>query len=265
MGIKVKETICPKTQDEFHTIDKIITGHSFEIHNDIGRFCDEIIYQEMLKDKCINRSLNVSSEVEIAVMHKDFRKVYKLDLLVENGVIYELKTVQSLNDAHKQQLINYLLLTGIHHGKLLNFRSSSVEYEFVSTQLANESRYDYSIDLHQFKEVTNSCRHLNSILCDLLDDWGAFLECGLYNEALIYFLGGEEKVIIPVEIYCNNREMGKQKMQLLNNNTGFHVSAITKAFKGYENNIRKLIKYTKINTVQWINLNRQNITIKTIQ
>jgi GxxExxY protein len=265
MNIKCNEHIKQISQDEFHTLDKVITGFAFEIHNELGRFCDEKIYQKILQDKCHNASINACREVELTLTHKDFKKVYKLDLLIDNGIIYELKTVESLNNYHKQQLINYLLLTGIKHGKLLNFRASSVEYEFVSTTLTDESRYKFSIDSSQWQTTTNSCESLKSIMSDLLEKWGVFLDGRLYNEALVHFLGGCEKIICPVKIYFNNKAMGEQKVQLLNNETAFHLSTITKAFKGYENNIRKLIKHTNINTVQWINLNQRKITLKTIK
>ena len=113
MGIKCKEQICPKSQDEFHAIDKIITGHAFDIYNDIGRFCDEKIYQGFLIEQCLKRSFKAKNEVEIVLTYKDFVKVYKLDLLVDHGIVYELKTVEALHDIHKQQLINYLLLTNV--------------------------------------------------------------------------------------------------------------------------------------------------------
>ena len=51
MGIKCKKDIIYKTQDEFHSIDKIITGCAFDIQNEIGRFCDEKIYQEIIAEK----------------------------------------------------------------------------------------------------------------------------------------------------------------------------------------------------------------------
>jgi GxxExxY protein len=265
MGIQCKADICTKSQDAFHVMDKVITGLSFEIHNEIGRFCDEKIYQKILAAKCLNASISATREVEINLKYKDFTKIYKLDLLVDSGIIYELKTVKSLNDYHKQQLINYLLLTGISHGKLLNFRSSSVEYEFISTTLTHKDRYDYSIQSNNWQEVTSSCNLLKSTLSNLFCEWGLFLKCGLYNEALLHFLGGSEKIINPVEIYFKNKVIGAQKMQLLNNETAFHISAITRAFKDYEKNIRRLIEHTKINTVQWINLNQRDIKFKTIK
>jgi len=146
LGITCKGNIIVKTQDEFHAIDRIATGFAFDIHNTMGTFCDEIIYQKVLASKCNKALLKAQREVEILVAYRDFSKTYKVDLLLDSGVIYELKTVKSLNSGHRQQLINYLLLMGLKHGKLLNFRSKSVEYEYVSTSLTTEDRYRYSID-----------------------------------------------------------------------------------------------------------------------
>jgi GxxExxY protein len=265
MGVEYKEKICYKSQGEFHTIDQVITGYAFDIHNEIGRFCHEKIYQRILAKKCKNALIKADQEVKITLKYKDFEKVYKIDLLVDNGIVYELKTVSLLNKYHQQQLINYLLLTGIKHGKLLNFRTTSVEYKFVSTQLTVEDRYNYSINTEEWVKVTAKCENLILTLSALLGEWGVFLDYRLFNEALIYFLGGDENIICPVNIYFDNQSVGEQKMQLLNNETAFHLSAVTRAFKSYENSIRRLVKHTNIKNVQWINFNQQNITIKTIK
>jgi len=66
-------------------------------------------------------------------------------------------------------------------------------------------------------------------------------------------------------IFYNERIVGKQKMQMLDNKTVFHLSSITRCYEGYENNIRRLMQHTKINTVQWININKKEITLKTIK
>jgi GxxExxY protein len=265
MSIRCKENFDYKLQDEFHSIDKIVTGYAFDIHNEIGRFCDEKIYQKILAEKCSDASIKAGREVEIVLTYKDFMKSYKLDLLVDNGIIYELKTVATLNDSHKQQLINYLLLTGIKHGKLINFRPTSVECSFVSTTLTNEDRYNFSLNTSGFREITNKCKKMKLILSALLKEWGVFLDCRLFNEALVHFLGGNENVICPVKICFNNQVVGEQKMQLLNDETAFHLSGITRAHKGYENNIKRLIKHTNIKSVQWVNFNQRDIKIKTIK
>lgn len=74
----------------------------------------------------------------IQVEHKDFRKLYFLDMLTNEAGIYELKATVALNNNNDRQLINYLLLAGLHHGKLINFGPASVEYRFISTSLTQE-------------------------------------------------------------------------------------------------------------------------------
>lgn len=264
MGIVCKSNIMIKKQDEFNEIDSIVTGYAFDIQNAIGRFCDEKIYQEIMKQKCQENKIKVLKEVNISLTYKDFVKNYKIDLLVDDGIIYELKAVKSLNGIHKQQLINYLLLTEIKHGKLLNFGSSSVEYEFVSTTLTKHDRFNFSFDTSSFCELTDKCEILKNRCKDLLNEWGAFLGCDLYNKALIHFLGGD-KIIYPVDIFFNNKIVGKQNMLLLNKDTIFHLSALTKSVEGYEKNIRKLLKYSAIKNIQWVNFNKNKMKIKTIK
>ena len=262
--IKCTKEIIVKSQTEFHKIDEIITGFAFDAQNELGRFCNEIIYQKIIEQKCNEASIKVDSEMEVSLIHKDFVKIYKLDLVVDNGVIYELKTVNQLNNFHKQQLINYLLITKLNHGKLINFRSPLVKCEFVSTGLTDKNRYKYFVNIDDWQEITDKCSLLKSVLLELLSDWGAFLESQLYNEALIYFLGGESKIVVPVEIFYHNKIVGKQKMCLLNTETIFHLSTISKSFKVYEENIRNLIKHTNIKVVQWINIFQHEIIFKTI-
>ena len=265
MGIECYKQITRKTQDEFYAIDKVITGFAFDIHNEYGRFCNEKIYHAILAEKCKMKSIPIEKEVEILISYKEFRKKYKIDLLVDNAVIYELKTVNALNDSHKQQLINYLLLTNIQHGKLLNFRSTSVEYQFVSTTLKQEDRYSFNINSLEWRTKSRQCTRVVEILTDLLREWGTFLDLHVYNEALLYFLGGADTIVAPVKIYFNGKTVGMQKMHLLDSKTAFHLSAITRSLKGYEANMRRLIKHSEIENVQWINFNKREIKIKTIE
>lgn len=215
--------------------------------------------------KCNKALITSQREIEILVAYRDFSKTYKVDLLLDSGVIYELKTVKSLNAAHRQQLINHLLLTGLKHGKLLNFRSKSVEYEYVSTSLTPEDRYRYSVDSSQFCESTKRCEFMRKTVCAILKEWGAFLDFRLYNEALVHFLGGLDNVVFPVDILFESEVVGRQQMQLLDNQTAFHVSSITKAIGSYEKNIQRLISHTAIETVQWVNFNKDNLVLKTLR
>jgi GxxExxY protein len=264
MGVRCKEKIILKSQDEFHAVDQIVTGLAFAVQNELGTFCDEKIYQEILAERCRKARIPSQREVEVVVSHGDFKKTYKLDLLLDNGIVYELKAVWALNASHKNQLLNYLLLLELRHGKLLNFHSSSVEYEYVSTSLTKKERRDFFVDPSEFLERTDRCVCLKNTLIDLLSDWGAYLDTHLYTEALIHFLGGEDRVIAPVDIFVENKMAGQQKMLLLDSQTVFHLSSINKAVQGYENNLSRLMQHTNMQRVHWINLNKNRITLKTI-
>ena len=96
-------------QEEFHTIDKIVMGLAFDIHNDLGRFLDERIYQDELAHRCRGAGLNPLREVGMRIAYGDFVKNYFMDLVVADGVIYELKACECLTSAHERQLINYLV------------------------------------------------------------------------------------------------------------------------------------------------------------
>ena len=253
------------TRDEFHATDKKIMRLAFDLHNGMGRFFDEKIYQNELISLCKNDGLQVESEVEIVVRHKDFFKRYYIDMLVESGCVYEIKTVESIHSSHTKQLINYLLLIAVNHGKIINFRSSSLEYEFVSTSLNKKDRYDWRFEEREWISVNPESVKLKDIVYELLQDWGCFLDISLFNEAIIHFLGGYENVVKNVEIIKGNKQIGKQKFGLLNDTTTFHLSAIKKCHMAYEINIRQLLKHTHLQFAQWINFSNHTITLKTIK
>lgn len=70
---------------------------AFDIHNQIGNFCGENIYQEQLLRRCLKIGLRCEKEVCVKISFKGFFKTYFIDLLVENCCIYEAKTVKALN------------------------------------------------------------------------------------------------------------------------------------------------------------------------
>ena len=146
MPVECSHNIKSKDQDVFKIIDYDVMSQAFAIHNRLGCFLDESIYNHSLTSACIEIGFGAVSEVAVKVSHKDFCKLYYLDILVDYGIIYELKTVKKLNSNHKQQLLNYLMLTNTNHGKLINFRPGDVEFEFVSTKLSSETRRNYKFD-----------------------------------------------------------------------------------------------------------------------
>lgn len=265
MPIEASEVINKKTQKEFHILDEIVIKHVFDIHNEFGRFGDEKIYGNKLKESLESVGVESEREVCIKVSYKDFSKVYFLDLLVMEGFIYELKTVRALNAAHNQQLINYLLLTGLNHGQLINFGQPSVEKQFVSTNLNHELRQQYSCDLKDWDDSPVKSLTLQNILTGTLNEWGAFLDYNLYNAAAVYFLGGEENVIKNVNVIDSNKTVGQQKFALLNDTTAFHISGISKGQLSYEKHIKRLLEHVELDVIQWVNFDKNSITFKTIK
>ena len=251
-------------QEKFHAIDKRVMRHAFDIHNTLGRFCDEKIYQAELAQCCRNSDLEVHREVPLRVVYQDFSKLYYLDLVVEHCVIYELKTVEALIRYHQQQLINYLLLAGLKHGKLINFRAGSVESWFVSTTLDLGARIVDNVDTIRWKGDDKTSRRLKEVLIGLLADWGSFLDLDLYKEAILHFLHEQGGNICPVEIEVNGRMAGRQKMCLLCDGTAWHISALRQGIKTYETHMTRLLCHTRLSRIHWINLNRRSVSLATI-
>ncbi len=103
------------SQSEFGQVAYEVLHHAFEVHGLMGRNFDETIYRSTLKRILEGRAIE---EMEICLTHRGFRKELYFDLVVDQGCPFELKAVSSLSDAHQSQLIQYLMLTGLSHGKL---------------------------------------------------------------------------------------------------------------------------------------------------
>jgi len=265
MPIECSKIVKRKNQETFYDIDFKVMGSAFDIHNRLGRFLDESIYNMSLANACIDAGIKADSEVAIKVSYKDFHKVYFFDILVENGIIYELKTCRELNSIHKQQLLNYLMLANINYGKLINFHPENVEYEFVSTNLTYKSRHDYCFDTRNWDLQNKQYKLFETILKELFADWGGFLDLNLYKEAMIHFLGGKDAVISPVDIIDNGKIVGRQKIPLLNKTTAFHFATVKKNFDIYCKHIKRLLKHSYLETILVINIDKEKITLTTVK
>ena len=264
MPVECDIGIIPVEQERFHAVDKAVMRHAFDIHNTLGRFCDERIYQDELAVRCRASGFKVHREVLLKAVFHDFAKPYYIDMLVEGGVIYELKTVETLCVNHQTQLINYLLLADLHHGKLLNFRPGSVASRFVSTSLCRQDRMTFQLDDGAWQEDDDASRRLRETLCALLADWGAFLDLNLYREALLHFLNGPDAGIQPVDIMLGGRSVGSQKMCMLKAGTAWHLSTVREYPKSYETHLVRLISHTRLKRIHWINLDQRIVTLKTL-
>ena len=87
-----------------------------------------------------SRGLRADSQIPIKVFYKDeVVGEYIADILVEEKVILELKTVEKLEKIHEAQLLNYLKATGIHVGLLVNFKHTKAEIKRMVLDLTEKS------------------------------------------------------------------------------------------------------------------------------
>jgi GxxExxY protein len=113
---------------DINDITYAINGAVFEVNRVLGPGFLEKVYENALLIELRNQGLKAESQVPIKVLYKeDVVGEYLADILVEERVIVELKTVESLEKIHEAQLLNYLRATGIRLGLLVNFKHPKAE------------------------------------------------------------------------------------------------------------------------------------------
>ena len=104
-------------------ISEIIIGCAIEVHRNLGPGLLESAYEECLYFEIGCQGLWIEKQKPLPLIYKDIRMEigYRLDLIVENKVIVEVKSVETLNDIHLAQILTYLKITDCKLGLLLNF------------------------------------------------------------------------------------------------------------------------------------------------
>ena len=108
---------------ELNEISEKIIGAAIQVHRTLGPGLLESTYEACLKYELEKRGLKILSQVGLPVIY-DGIKIdlgYRVDLLVEDAVIIELKAVTTVTPLHEAQLLSYLKLSGKHLGLLINF------------------------------------------------------------------------------------------------------------------------------------------------
>jgi len=109
---------------ELNELTSQIINAAIHVHNTIGPGLLESVYQECLRIELEERNLLVQTEVPVPVVYKGKNVTqdgFRLDLLVNDTVVIELKSVEEIRPVHKKQLLTYLRLTGKPIGLLINF------------------------------------------------------------------------------------------------------------------------------------------------
>jgi len=114
-----------KTENE---ISYLIRGAIFKVYNELGPGLLESVYEAVLSFELQKQGLDVKSQVPLPVFY-DGHKLevgFRLDLLVNNKVIIEIKSVETLSKVHHKQVLTYLKISELKLGILVNFNVDNI-------------------------------------------------------------------------------------------------------------------------------------------
>jgi len=259
MPITEPPSLRPITQDEFAPLDYQVMRLAFACQKQLGRLCEESIYQADLVGRLQAAGFAADKEVPVTVSYRDFSKTYFLDLVVAHAGVYELKTALALVGAHEAQLLHYLFLCGAHHGKLINFKPARVESRFVNAPSTQNERRQFAVEMNAWQERDKTVRIFRECLVGLLCDWGGWLDVELYTEAIVHLTGGAGLSVQRLPLTRDGANLGTQSFNLLNPETAFRITALTGATVNHEHSLRALLRLSPLRTLQWVNLGRQKI------
>ncbi|MEO8616364.1 MAG: GxxExxY protein [Luteolibacter sp.] len=110
-------------KDYLNKLSNEVIGAAIEVHRDLGPELLESTYELSLQHELQLRGLSSVRQLLLPIKYKDLLvpEAYRIDLLVENRLVIELKTVETLLPIHSAQLLTYLRMSDNHLGLLINF------------------------------------------------------------------------------------------------------------------------------------------------
>lgn len=108
-------------------------GAAIEVHRALGPGLLESAYEACEAYELSERGRKVARQVPLPLVYKEVKLDcgYRLDLIVDDLVIVEIKAVDALNDVHKAQLLSYLKISGLKVGLLINFNVKMLKHGIV--------------------------------------------------------------------------------------------------------------------------------------
>lgn len=249
------------TDPEMREIDYEVMRHAFDTHNTLGCLCDEQVYQAHLLQALHEFGFQVDSHVPMVLHFRNYLTTLRPDLVLNRSVVYELKTVSCLTEAHITQVLNYLFITNSTRGKLINFRPSSVESRYVNTSLCDEDRHAIEIDSRRWHGQSD----FQWLIEELVQDWGTGLDQCLYRNAVIHCLGGEERVTQQLPMKIRGKSQGNQRFHLVNSDIAFGITTFQEELADHHAiQFRKLLAPSPLRSFYWANIARHKVSLQSI-
>ena len=130
------------TQKTINDLAYKIVGRAIEVHNELGPGLLESVYEKCLCYELKQNNIAFKNQVEIAIKYKqtNIKSSLRVDILVEDLIIVELKAIEKLLPIHQAQLLTYLKLTEPPKGLLINFNTKNISKDLIPLVTPNFSK-----------------------------------------------------------------------------------------------------------------------------
>lgn len=124
-----------KSKKQINELTYQIVGAAIDIHKELGPGLLENVYERCMKFELNRRELNFQSQYPVEVNYKGTKlgTNLRLDLLVENSIAVELKTIEDFAPVHTAQILTYMKLSNAYKGILINFYCQTIYKEGIRT------------------------------------------------------------------------------------------------------------------------------------
>ena len=263
MSVIVERSLRILPKEEFNEIDRVVMGCAFDSQNELGRFCDEKVYENDLAKRLRSAGLNdVYTQVSLKVVYGSFEKEYFIDLIA-NDVPYELKAVKRLTGIHESQVLNYAMLLGVNRCKLINFRAPKVQGKLKYNPVGTSDRFRAEFDETKWKPYSVNCESLHSHVISLVKEWGCYLDYHLYEQGLIHYFGGETCATERCPIIRDGVVLGSHLFTFHAPDTAFAVSGFSNP-ENQKSHYQRLLNCSPFASIQWINFHHRAIHFETL-
>lgn len=110
-----------------------IIGICMAVHRELGKGFSEVVYGDALEIELMDNNVNYSREKKIDIVYKGnlLPHKYKADFIINDKIVLEIKAISCLTDSHVKQTLNYLAVSKLKLGLLINFGEDSLRYKRI--------------------------------------------------------------------------------------------------------------------------------------
>jgi len=153
----------------------------------------------------------------------------------------------------------------MERGKLVNFRGEAIEHEFVNASATHAERTAFTLDDGQWQATDGFGEDRKALVQDMLRDWGTGLARSLYEEAIIHFYGGPERVLSDTAVSLDNSAVAWQSVALCAERVALKLTTFDHVPVTYPSALTRFLGATTLEAIQWINISRDQLSFTTIR